>query len=292
MRIILILLIGTLLASCTSGGTPKETDSINKQMPNAISKKSAKLINREGNNVQERIGLPEDFERIEVDNGSYAQYLRTIKLKSHGTKVYYYNGQEKGREVHEAVLDIDVGEQDLQQCADAVIRLRAEYLFQKSLYDKIHFNFTNGFNADYKTWMQGNRITVEGNKAWWVKKTAYSNDYESFRKYLNMVFTYAGTLSLSQEMTKVPYENMQIGDVFLKGDDPGHCVIIIDMAINHSTGEKLFLLAQSYMPAQDIHILKNTHNKEMNPWYSNRFERELVTPEWTFTKDQLVRFED
>ena len=292
MRIILILLIGTLLASCTSGGTPKETDSINKQMPNAISKKSAKLINREGNNVQERIGLPEDFERIEVDNGSYAQYLRTIKLKSHGTKVYYYNGQEKGREVHEAVLDIDVGEQDLQQCADAVIRLRAEYLFQKSLYDKIHFNFTNGFNADYKTWMQGNRITVEGNKAWWVKKTAYSNDYESFRKYLNMVFTYAGTLSLSQEMKKVPYENMQIGDVFLKGHDPGHCVIVIDMAINHSTGEKLFLLAQSYMPAQDIHILKNPNNKEMTPWYSYRFEGELVTPEWTFSKDQLVRFED
>ena len=110
----------------------------------------------------------------------------------------------KRGDFHEAVLDIDVGERDLQQCADAVIRLRAEYLYGRGLYDAIHFNFTNGFKADYATWMQGNRIMVDGNTAYWVQRTGASNDYSSFRNYLDMVFAYAGTLSLSVEMQSVP----------------------------------------------------------------------------------------
>ena len=138
-----------------------------------------------------------------------------------------------------------------------MIRLRAEYLYGKGLYDAIHFNFTNGFKADYATWMQGNRIVVEGNNAYWVHRTGYSNEYSSFRSYLDMVFAYAGTLSLSVEMQSVPLEDMQIGDVFLKGHDPGHCVIVVDMAEHETTREKLFMVAQSYMPAQDIHVLKN-----------------------------------
>ena len=42
---------------------------------------------------------------------------------------------------------------------------------------------------------------------------------------------------------------MQIGDVFIRGGSPGHCVIVVDMAVHQETGEKLFMLAQSYMPA-------------------------------------------
>ncbi len=136
------------------------------------------------------------------------------------------------------------------------------------------------------------RINVEGNKAYWVKKTNFSNDYKSFRSYLDMVFAYAGTLSLSQEMQKIPIEQMNIGDIFLKGNDPGHCVVIIDMAVNKVSGKKLFMIAQSYMPAQDIHILKNPINKDISPWYTEEFGEVLNTPEWKFTKDQLYRFKD
>ncbi|MGH7599664.1 MAG: DUF4846 domain-containing protein [bacterium] len=41
-----------------------------------------------------------------------------------------YNGAPKPNQAAQyRVLAIDVGNKDLQQCADAVIRLRAEYLF-------------------------------------------------------------------------------------------------------------------------------------------------------------------
>lgn len=251
-----------------------------------------KLIKESGSTVEERINAPEGFERVKVENASYGQYLRNLPVKPDGEKIKLFNGEVTNKDVHVAVLDIDVGERDLQQCADAAIRLRAEYLYQQKLYERIHFNFTNGFNADYLNWMNGNRIVINGNKTYWTKKTQYSNEYSSFRRYLDIVFAYAGTLSLSTEMKSEAIEDMQIGDLFLKGATPGHAVIIMDMAKNKKTGEKIFLLAQSYMPAQDIHILKNPDSEQLSPWYSVNFGEVLETPEWTFEKGQLMRFQN
>lgn len=250
-----------------------------------------KLINIEGNTIEERIKVPEGFERTNTAEESFGHFLRNLSLKPHGSRVQFYNGQEKTRDVYAAVVDMDIGTRDLQQCADAVISLRAEYLYQQEQYDEIHFNFVNGFFADYGKWMQGNRIAVNGNQVSWVKKTGYSNDYQSFRKYLDIVFAYAGTASLDQELKHAAVEEMSIGDIFIQGGSPGHCVIVVDMAENKVTGEKIFMLAQSYMPAQDIQILKNPTNKKLSPWYPLNFGDTLMTPEWTFTKDNLKRFE-
>lgn len=257
---------------------------------NIVAQTEVSLINKEGKTIAERILVPEGFKRIDLAEGSFGEYLRNLPLKPNGSKVAYYNGGIKPLDVHVAVIDIDVGNRDLQQCADSVIRLRAEYLYGKGLYDKIHFNFTNGFNADYAKWIKGYRIKVTGNEARWVKQGSGGTGYADFRKYLDMVFAYAGTLSLSKEMVNIPVEEMQPGDVFLEGATPGHCVIIMDMAQNEETGETLFIAAQGYMPAQEMHILKNPANGGENPWYGIDFGEELVTPEWTFTREQLYRF--
>ena len=80
-------------------------------------------------------------------------------------------------------------------------------------------------------------------------------DMPLFRRYLDMVFNYAGTLSLSKELIALPYKNLQPGDVLIQGGSPGHAVVVMDVAVNRD-GKKLYLLAQSYMPAQEIHVLK------------------------------------
>ncbi|HHW00297.1 MAG TPA: DUF4846 domain-containing protein [Clostridiaceae bacterium] len=276
-----------------SGPGKVQNNSIQGNEQNADSPESAViLINERGMTIEERFSVPSGFERVKVQEGSFEEYLRQLPLKPHGTEVKYYDGRIKPREVHEAVIDMDVGDRDLQQCADAVMRLRAEYLYMNGLYDKIHFNFTNGFRADYNKWVQGYRIYINNNTVRWIKETDYSTDYTSFRRYMDMVFAYAGTLSLSREMQPVSIEEMKIGDVFIKGGSPGHCVIVVDMAENGDSGEKLFMLAQSYMPAQDIHILKNPESENLSPWYSLDFSDQLATPEWIFTKDQLMRFAD
>lgn len=293
MKKLMLLLIGILILSGCSGFNTVRAKGYAGQSTKVITAVQAppvNLINQQGSTIAERIGTPEGFERIAVQESSFGYYLRNFPLKAHDAPVRYYDGDVKTADVHAAVLDIDVGDKDLQQCADAVIRLRAEYLYSKADYDEIHFNFTNGFRADYSKWKEGYRIAVKGNDTSWVKRTDEVNDYQSFRKYLDMVFAYAGTLSLSKELEKISVEEMQIGDVFIKGGSPGHCVIVVDMAENKVSGEKLFLLAQSYMPAQDIHVLKNPKNEEGNPWYSLRSGEELDTPEWDFSSEQLMRF--
>lgn len=205
--------------------------------------------------------------------------------------VKYYNGDEKPNKVAAAVLDMDVGTKDLQQCADAVMRLRAEYLYKTKQYNLLHFNFTNGFNAEYIKWRNKQRISVKSNKATWVNTNKESESYQSFREYLDKVFTYAGTASLVKELKPVSLKDMQIGDVFIKGGSPGHAVIVVDMAINSKTNKKSFMIAQSYMPAQDIHVLINKNDLTISPWYElDGSAEQIYTPEWTFGKDELRRF--
>jgi hypothetical protein len=248
-------------------------------------------INPSGKTILERIKVPEGFERIPLDETSFGNYLRTLPLKPEGTNVFLYNGEQKTNKVHIAVIDMDIGYQDLQQCADAVIRLRSEYLYARKLYGLIHFKFTNGFRADYSKWALGYRIDVNGNEVKWIKTAERSYEYKVFRQYLDVVFTYAGTYSLAQELVKAEYQDIQPGDVFIRGGSPGHAVIVVDVAVNNSTGQKIFLLAQSYMPAQDIHVLLNPSDPELSPWYEvNLSAYKIETPEWVFTSEELRRF--
>ena len=108
---------------------------------------------------------------------------------------------------------------------------------------------------------------------------------------MEKIFTYAGTYSLSKELKPVKIENMKIGDIFIQGGFPGHGIIVVDMCINKNTNEKMFILAQSYMPAQEIQIIQNPSSKQISPWYDLSFEEKLYTPEWTFKKSDLKRFE-
>ena len=77
------------------------------------------------------------------------------------------------------------------------------------------------------------------------------------------------------------------GDVFLRGGFPGHAVIVLDVAADE-TGARAFLLGQSFMPAQQIHVLKNPAGASI--WYEARASGPLVTPEWKFNYTDLRRF--
>src|SRR6185503_15307791 len=117
---------------------------------------------------------------------------------------------------------MEISHKDLQQCADAVMRLRGEYFYYQKEYDKISFTLTNGFKVDYSEWIKGNRIIVAGNKTSWKKSAEPSNTYKDFRNYMEFIFTYAGSLSLSRSMHSKNIKDIAIGDVFIVGGSPGH----------------------------------------------------------------------
>ena len=243
------------------------------------------LINTDGQMITERFPVPQGFTRLESETESFAYYLQNLPLKPDGTKVKYYDGREKLRDVYLAVVDFSLGDRDLQQCADAVIRLRAEYLYAGNRYDEINFHFVSGFYAEFSRWADGNGISVNGNTVTWTSNGNNNSSYESFQKYLDMVYAYASTLSLEKELDAKPFSDLAVGDVFIQGGSPGHCVIVVDAALNENTGEKIFMLAQSYMPAQDIQILQG--DNEGSPWFSANIEDILDTPEWTFKVTDL-----
>lgn len=243
-----------------------------------------------GDTLHLRFPPPIGFERLGENTNSFGSYLRHLPLKPEGSPLLAFNGEVLEKEgVYAAVVDLPIGKRDLHQCADAVMRLRAEYLWQQARFDEIHFHFTNGFDVAYSKWMRGYRVVIEGNETYWTTEPkSPSNTYKDFWNYMETIFMYAGTLSLSKELDKVELVDMQIGDVFIQGGSPGHAVIVVDMAVNPENQERVFMLAQSYMPAQNLQVLLNPLTNDV--WYNTNQMYPLKTPEWTFDQGSLKRF--
>ena len=219
----------------------------------------------------DRIAPPKGFERIPAEPGSFAEWLRHLPLRPPQTPVRLYDGRLKwSQDKHVAVIAIDTGKRNLQQCADAIMRLRAEYLLASGQARDIAFNYTNGKRVRYR---------------------GKASDRRAFQRYMTGVFSYAGTYSLEREMKPISVTEMRIGDVFIKGGFPGHAVLVTDMVLNPKTGEKRFLLVQSFMPAQDMHVLTNPRSSDGTPWYTMpEPDSQFFTPEYIFRDSHLRRF--
>lgn len=244
---------------------------------------------REGETLANRFEAPTGFVREELETGSFANWLRHLPMKHRWAWVSLHNGLPLPKPGAVAgVVDIDVGDKDLQQCADGIIRLRAEWLYSLGRFDNIRFNFTSGHPARYADWRKGLRPVVNGSKVEWKPNAPPSQGHEDFRNYLDTVFTYAGTASLEKELTPVAsVADMRIGDIFIQGGHPGHAMIVAEMASN-ADGQRVFLLAQGYMPAQSLHLVN--HPATGTPWFPAEWAGPLVTPDWTFQPTDLRRF--
>ena len=244
-------------------------------------------INKKGNSILERFIVPEGYERIAAEENSFAEYLRNYPLKEYGSPVLLYNGNEKRNTVHVSVFDFPLLKTDLIQCADAVIKLRAEFLYKNKKYSEIKFHITNGMQVSFDRYINGERIIVSGNNVIWKEGYKKGTSRDIFDEYLKLIYCYAGTYSLSKESKTKSIENIFPGDFFIYGGSPGHVVLVLDVAVNKKTEQKIMLLGQSYMPSQEFNILKSYEN--INPWYFIE-DKILETPEWTFDKGCLMEF--
>lgn len=213
------------------------------------------------------IALPAGYSRSNHAS-DMSDWLRSVKIKIDNT-VYLYNGTKKtNQDAQFAVLDISVGTKDLQQCADAVMRMRADFLFDKKRFAEIQF--------------------VDNNKK--VYKWSSGNDRRNYQSYLDQVFGWCGSASLSAQLKSLSNPNdIRPGDVLIRGGYPGHAMLVMDVAVDNF-GNRVFMLAQSYMPAQDIHIVKNPLDPGISPWFKLDEEKPIVTPEWSFEASEFKRW--
>jgi hypothetical protein len=108
------------------------------------------------NTVAARFNAPSGYKPIAVLKNSFGEWLLRQPLKPTGTPTLTYSGTvARTNRYTAAVLDVSVNKNGLQQCADAAIRLIAEFLYNKKDYQALHFNFTSGFNCDFIHFAEG-----------------------------------------------------------------------------------------------------------------------------------------
>jgi hypothetical protein len=156
----------------------------------------------------------------------------------------------------------------LQQSSDVIIRLHAEYLWSRGEKDKISYLSATKLSMPFSRWEKGQRLIPNGPNVFWVVKGKPSEvDHLEFRKYLDAVFNWANSTSLSPRSTPVEDpKDLLAGDFFLQTSDPNHVAVILDVAEKPS-GERVALLGQARNPAESIHVMRPG---KATPWFSVR----------------------
>jgi hypothetical protein len=285
-KVALIVLIITTLILLVYKLSPQPIN----QLVSTISK-SISTINEDSLTIASRVNAPKGFKRANYAKGSFQDYIRHYKLKPFGSKIINYDASEyywqKG---HIGILDVSVPKNGLQQCADALIRIRSEYLWDNNRKDEIGFNFTSGHYCSWSKYAKGFRPKVNGNKVTFHKTAVSDYSKSNFYKYLNLIYTYSGTLSLYQELESITnVEALQIGDMLILGGSPGHIVMLADQVTNKK-GENLFLLIQGNTPAQSVHLVKNLEDNALSPWYDLKLDAVIPVSNFTFYNSKFARF--
>lgn len=197
MKKIILLLLSVLLTACTPSSTTNKN-----------------FINTKGTTLETRIPTPKGYTREQSD---FAHFLQTYPLKENGSPILLYNGKKKWNQSAQiAVFKLPIENENLQQCADSVMRVYAEYYWNTKQYDKIQFHLSDGFLLSYMKWREGYRVVIKNDHASYIKSASYDDSYECFKKYLRIVFAYSGSASMVSESTPIKLNEIRVGDVFFK----------------------------------------------------------------------------
>ena len=254
------------------------------------------LVSFSQQNIKTKFLLPKHHHPEELYernyNDEYSIFLREFPLKNNNV-VKYHNGENKyNNNIWAAVFDYDIGTGNLHQCADAVIFMRAQYLYTKGLFDKLQYTFVSGFKAKYLDYLS-HYYKVDGNKVSLVLRNKKLKEKpETFKKWLKEVWMYSNTWSIENfDSYRVSIMDIRPGDFFIRSNPPpgvGHAVKVVDV-VSDSNGFKKVMLSQSYMPAQENHILINPRDDQV--WYEIGSSTKVIqTPEFTFHSNELRRF--
>ena len=206
-----------------------------------------------------RFPTPTGLTRIDEATGSFAAFLRTLPLAAAGTKVLSYSGGtvREGDDTRvAAAVAIDIGTADLQQCADSVLRMHAEWRWARGDRD-VSYRAAAGLEMPFSRWARGDRPIAHGSSlAWGPRARPTEPDHGAFRRYLDDVFAWANTGSIARDARKIELADLAPGDFFVLPGGPGHAVLVLDLARGEG-GRRAVLLGQGFMPAQSFHVLRS-----------------------------------
>lgn len=243
--------------------------------------------------LDQRFSTPAGFRRVDLPSDSFGAFLRTLPLAPEHTAVSSFSGGTILGPDHQnlaAVTAIDIGSRDLQQCADSIVRLHAEWRFSSGKRDH-SYRSASGVALPFSRYLKGERIVLVGKQIEWQQKGRRRRaNHNALRSYLDGVFAWANTGSLARQAKNVRREQLRPGDFFVMPGGPGHAVLILDVARAQDDRIAL-LLGQGFMPAQSFHVLRPDSS---DPWFiiAAYDQHGVTTPFWkTFPWSSLHRLD-
>ena len=264
-KIIILILLPIVVIGC-----PVSVQSEKAQSTAPDKKESAQTEHR----IIASIETPTDFQRINLDPGSFSEYVRNLPLKPVGTAVYSYDGTLiKDADSVAGVIDWLLPS-EVQQCADVAIRLRAEYLRHVRERDKIVFKSVSGVQISYAKGLKGKYSLNQSGSAIIYSPTSKtkSDSGDEFEKYLHFVMLYANSASLDRDLTEIDADKILPGDLYIQPDRSGragigHVSVILDVC-EGKEGQRLYLFGYGFIPAQDFHLPLPESGQGVGNWFS------------------------
>jgi Domain of unknown function (4846) len=230
--------------------------------------------------VEARFPAPPGYQRVAATPGSFGEWLRGLPLAAPGTPVLNNSGgaaYSGDNEYVAAVVAIDVGAGDLQQSADAIVRLHAEWLWANDQPNALSYRSASKLEMPFSRWAKGQRLIASGPNVFWVVKSKpRAPNYDDFRQYIDAVMLWSNNVSLATRAEHVTDPaQLAAGDFFVQTRGKGHAILVLDIA-QKPTGERVALLGQALQsPAQSIHVMRLGR---ATAWFSMRPPNPVLTP--------------
>ena len=190
---------------------------------------------------------------------SWSEWLRLLPLAAPGTPVRNFRGEivVPGDDEHlAAVVAIDIGSENVQQSADVILRLHAEWRWYVNDRRMLYLSDSKA-ELPLARWFAGERLTTTGAEPTWTRQAAPKpqRDHADFRAYLDGVFTWSDGRALLAESVPLAPEKLEPGAFFLHQGAPAEVLVVLDVATSPA-GKRAMLLAQALNPAENIHVLR------------------------------------
>jgi len=244
-------------------------------------------------NIETKFPPPAGYERM--FNDGLSTFIRTHPLKNDNIVNDSYGDSVMNENTWMAVFDYDLGTHKFHQCADAAIYLHAKYNWKAKYYDKLEFNTVSGTLLKFNDYLNGVKYKLKVDHTDlildWTNPSPRLDNIKNFNNWLIKVWGWAGTKSFHHDTISVNMEDIRPGDIF---NDGSHVVSIVDVVINKKTGNKKYMLAQSYMRNGDTnygeeqYVLLNPSTKDV--WYDVNEDNIIDTPMYQYYKTDLSRF--
>lgn len=236
--------------------------------------------------LRERIPPPEGFQRVDVEPGSFADWLRNLPVAPSDRAVTNFRRQvviPAGDPQIAAVIDLQPGAGNLLTAPAMAVRLRAEYAWVSGGLPNLVFHYTSGHPVSWADWAAGQRPVVRGRKVEFEHDRPADASRESFCGYLETLFRYTTVYSLLQDTQAASDASIAAGDVFVTGGRLGMAVLVLDVATGPGGGVRV-LLGQGGNPAVTFHVPCSVPGQ---PWCQVSKSRgiSLQGREWLKLKD-------